>query len=103
MNRKTRVILLEFNELTPILMDRFIAEGRLPNFERFRRESEVFTTEAAESPPFLEPWIQWVTVHTGLDYSDHQVVRLNEGHKPQTKRIWDVLSAVGSLPGFVAA
>ena len=25
-----KVILLEFNELTPSLMDRFIAEGRLP-------------------------------------------------------------------------
>jgi hypothetical protein len=30
------VIMLEFNELTPHLMDRFIAEGRLPGFKQLR-------------------------------------------------------------------
>ena len=42
------VILLELNELVPQLLDRFIAEGRLPNFERLRKESLVFTTDAEE-------------------------------------------------------
>ena len=50
-----RIILLEFNELTPRLMDRFIRDGKLPNFNRFQRESRTFTTEAAEVAPTLEP------------------------------------------------
>jgi len=33
-----RVILLEFNELTPALVERFIRVGKLPNFDRFYRE-----------------------------------------------------------------
>jgi len=32
-----RLILAEFNELSPVLMDKFIAAGKLPNFERLRR------------------------------------------------------------------
>ncbi len=89
------VILLELNELSPPLMDRFIQAGELPNFARFRREAEIFTTDAGEEPPFLEPWIQWVTVHTGMPYRAHKLFNLNDGHKLDAPRIWDVLSENG--------
>ncbi len=95
MTSDARVILLELNELTPPLMERFIAEGRLPNLQRFRDESTVYTTVAAEQPPALEPWIQWVTVHTGMDYADHHVFNLNEGHHLKARRLWDILRDQG--------
>lgn len=89
------VILLEFNELTPSLIDRFIAEGHLPNFKRFRDESRAFITEAPEREPNLEPWIQWVTVHTGVNQRGHGVFHLDEGHKVTCARVWDVLAEHG--------
>lgn len=89
------VILLEFNELSPSLMERFIKEGKLPNFQRLYEQSEIYTTDAEEKPPFLEPWIQWVTVHSGLPYSEHQVFLLDEGYKLKSKSIWDILSEAG--------
>ncbi|MCC5656502.1 hypothetical protein LC608_05810 [Nostoc sp. XA010] len=92
---KNSVISLEFNELCPSLMERFIKEGKLPNFQRLYEQSEVYTTDAEEKPPFLEPWIQWVTVHSGLPYSEHQVFRLDEGHNLNSKRIWDIVSEAG--------
>src|SRR5437588_3778309 len=76
-------------------MDRFIAEGQLPNFKRLRDRAEVFTTDAEEPPPNLEPWIQWVTVHTGVPYSEHGAFRLSEGHKVSQKRVWDLVSEAG--------
>jgi hypothetical protein len=90
-----KVILLEFNELTPSLMNKFIDDGKLPNFKKFRSESEVYETMATEVSPDLEPWIQWVTLHTGLDYCDHKVFHLNEGHKLSAPRIWDCVSKHG--------
>src|SRR5262245_53443715 len=90
------VILLEFNELTPSLIDRFIGEGELPNFSRFRNESQTFITEAEERAPFLEPWIQWVTVHSGLNYRRHGVFHLDEGHKLTADRVWDVVAERGA-------
>jgi hypothetical protein len=90
-----KVILLEFNELTPSLMNKFIDDGRLPNFKKFQSESEIFETMATEVSPDLEPWIQWVTLHTGLDYCDHKVFHLNEGHKLPAPRIWDRVSEHG--------
>ncbi len=95
MQSEPSVILLEFNELCPSLMERFLQQGKLPNFQRFYEQSEVYTTDAEEKPPFLEPWIQWVTVHSGLPYSEHQVFLLDEGYKLKSKSIWDILSEAG--------
>ena len=93
---KPNVILVEFNELTPSLMERFIAAGSLPVFGRLRRESRIFITEAAErDPDYLDPWIQWVTVHTGLNYEEHKLFKLNEGHLLKGKSIWDELARRG--------
>lgn len=90
-----KLILLEFNELTPKLLDRFIAQGALPNFKRFFDQAHVYTTDAEESGERLNPWIQWVTVHSGLSYDEHGVFHLNEGHKLTEPCIWDVCSANG--------
>ena len=95
MNANKSVILLEFNELCPFLMQRFIEEGKLPNFQRLYEQSEVYTSDAEEQAPFLEPWIQWVTVHSGIPYSEHQVFLLDEGYKLKSKSIWDILSDAG--------
>lgn len=92
---KAPVIALEFNELSPTLMDRFISEGKLPNFARLRAESIVAVTDAEETAPTLEPWIQWVTVHTGLAYSEHRVLDLGDGHKLKAPRLWDMASDAG--------
>lgn len=86
------VILLEFNELCPSLMNRFMEEGKLPNFQRFYQESEVYTTDAEEQPPYLEPWIQWITVHSGKPYRQRQIFNLDDGHKLKFPNIWDILS-----------
>lgn len=91
----SKLVMLEFNELCPTLMDRFIDQGYLPNFARLKRESFVYTTEAEEQAPYLEPWIQWVTVHTGLPYSEHGVFDLDDGHKLDEPRVWDLLGQRG--------
>jgi hypothetical protein len=43
------MILLEFNELSPALMETFIDQGYLPNFKRLRDSSQVFITDAEEA------------------------------------------------------
>jgi len=100
MTTDRRVILLEFNELSPELMDRFIAAGHLPNFKRLRDSSQCFITEAAERGWELNPWVQWVTVHSGLDYCDHGIIELDEGAKLKASRVWDVVSDAG-LPVWI--
>ena len=89
------VIILEFNELTPTLIHEFMAAGKLPNFRRIHAESHVYITDAQEEQKNLEPWIQWVTVHTGLSFAEHGLSELNQGHRLNQKCIWDLASDAG--------
>jgi hypothetical protein len=93
------VILLEFNELTPSLVSRFIAEGKLPNFERMFNESRVFTSDASEDTVedkrLLNPWVQWVTVHTGVNATVHGIRKLGEAAQLKQKSLTQVLTAAG--------
>lgn len=89
------VIVLEFNELVPDLLDRFMAAGHLPNFKRLRDESIAAVTDAGEEPPNLEPWIQWVTVHSGVAFAEHKCFDLNDGARFKAPRVWDLVSRAG--------
>jgi hypothetical protein len=89
------VLLLELNELCPSLLDQYMAEGRIPHFRRLYETSTIYTTDAGEREPNLEPWIQWPTVHTGLPYSEHGVFRLGDGHKLRAKGVAQLLSEAG--------
>jgi hypothetical protein len=92
---RRRVIVLEFNELTPSVMQRFIDEGHLPNFARLHNESLRFVTDAEENPPYLEPWIQWVTAHSGLRFSEHGVFNLSDAWQADFDTVWDIVSKLG--------
>jgi hypothetical protein len=93
MSTEGSLILLEFNELSPTLMTRFMDARALPNFQRLYREAYTYVTDAEEVAPNLEPWIQWVTVHTGLSYAEHGIFDLGDGHKLTAPRLWDLASA----------
>lgn len=86
-----RVILLEFNELCPSLLEKWIEGGQLPNFKRFRDASQVFVTEADElNAPYLEPWIQWYSMHTGLPFKEHGVFHLADGPEAGHKDLFQL-------------
>jgi hypothetical protein len=91
-----RVMLVEFNELCPALLDQWMHTGDLPNFKRLHSTSTVFTTVADESDPAsLEPWIQWYSIHTGLPFSQHQVFHLSDGPRAGHPDIWTLLHSAG--------
>jgi hypothetical protein len=95
MRDDTKLIVLELNELTPRLMSKFIDEGVLPNFERLRRESATYLTDAGEDPPNLEPWVQWVTAHCGVPFAEHRVFNLGDAANATVPQVWEVVSANG--------
>jgi len=97
------VVLLEFNELSPKLINGFMAQGELPNFRRMRDQSRVMVSDAQEAPPNLEPWVQWVTVHSGLSYDQHGIFHLGDGHRLDRKCFWDILSVRATACGCAAA
>jgi hypothetical protein len=101
----TRPILFaEFNELCPLLLDQWMAEGVLPNFKRLHDRSQVFETRAdVDDSGQLEPWIQWYSLHTGLAYEQHGVFHLTEGAHATHDDLWHVLHRAGRRVGSFAS
>ncbi|MBP9693406.1 MAG: alkaline phosphatase family protein [Alphaproteobacteria bacterium] len=95
MNKTKRLIVVEFNELCPSLLQRWMGEGILPNFKKFYDHSISYVTEADSDPPHLEPWVQWYSLHTGLDFEQHQVKNLTDGPRAKFPDIWSVLHKNG--------
>ena len=88
-----RMLILEFNELSPRLLARFMEEGFLPNFSRLYRRSEVYTTTTEDE--HLEPWVQWITFHCGVGGNVHGVRELDQGHRVMHPAMWDVAAMRG--------
>ena len=94
--RHYKLIVAEFNELCPWLIDQWMDEGLLPNFKQMHSQSAVFETFAdVTDPANLEPWIQWYSLHTGLSFDQHKVFHLTEGAKATHDDIWRIAHAAG--------
>jgi hypothetical protein len=90
-----KVLLLEFNELCPSLMHKFISEGHLPNFEQLHGQSFAYVTDAQEPQKNLEPWILWVNVHTGVPFAEHGILNLGDEAKLKHQSLWDIANSQG--------
>jgi hypothetical protein len=93
-----RTIQIEFNELSPTLIDEFIEAGELPNFQRLRDNSEIFVTDASDEVN-LEPWVQWPTLHTGISDRDHGIQQLGEASLVAGRGVACELAAAGFKVG----
>src|SRR5262245_3961743 len=92
----TPVILIEFNELCPDLLAKWLKAGELPNVSGSDEASQVFITRRdVTDPVFPEPWIQWYSLHTGLSFEQHRVFHLVDGPRHFHRDIWSLLSEQG--------
>ena len=90
-----RMIMLEFNELCAERISAFMARGLLPGFSALYQRSAVYTTDAGEEPPNLEPWIQWPSIHSGMTFSQHHIFNLGDGCTLREKCMAELLSDAG--------
>ena len=75
-----KLILLELNEINFDFVKEYIASGeKLLGFKKLL-DGNFIHTISEEKYEHLEPWIQWVSVHTGKKYTDHKIFRLEILH-----------------------
>lgn len=99
-----KVLLLEFNEINWMVVDRLLEQrgaSAFPNFVRLRREGAWAAPVAQEVPPHLDPWITWVSVHTGVPREVHGATVLEQdGATINARRIWDYAVEAGRSVGI---
>ena len=100
---RRKVILLELNEINWPVVDKLISQhgpDYLPNFRRLRERGSWATQVAVERPPYLDPWITWVTLHTGVPREVHGASVLEQDAVTITaKRTWDYAAEAGCSVG----
>lgn len=86
-----RAVTIELNELDFELLQEYARAGHLPTFRKIFSEHDIVRTVAEKEGSHLEPWIQWVTAHTGLTFAEHGVFRLGDIVYKDFPQIWEVL------------
>lgn len=93
---KRRLLLIELNEFDPEFV---LAAGRrlgLKNFEVIAQMTRGTTSTADRvEHQGLDPWVQWVNVHSGLPSERHKIKRLGQTTRQEAKQLWTVLGERG--------
>jgi hypothetical protein len=104
MTNASKVLLLEFNEINWGVIDKLITqrgEAFLPHFVKLRKTGSWALQSAVERSPLLDPWITWVTLHTGVPPEVHGASVLEQSSDTiSAKRTWQYASEAGRRVGI---
>lgn len=91
-----QLIHLELNELNFDIIYKYICKfpGSLLGFELLFKLHQVILSSEANYDE-LEPWIQWISVHTGLTYKEHGVYRLGDIVNQNTPQVFEIIESKG--------
>ena len=97
-----RTLFLELNEVNFDAVREYAAHGALPVLGGVTRSPGIMETTSEARYEDIEPWIQWVTAHTGLTLSEHGVFRLGDIVDHEFPQIWERLEEQGITVGAVS-
>lgn len=102
-NQAKDLILLELNEINFDLVNCYVSKfpGRFPGFEGLLKSAQI-NTSSENIYEQLEPWIQWVSVHTGKSFAEHNIFRLGDIVGSQVPQIFEQLERVGVTVGGIS-
>jgi hypothetical protein len=95
------LILLELNEVNLDIAARYVEPLGLTNLGLLLRKS-LRSTSAESRYAELEPWIQWVSVHSGLDGPAHGIFRLGDIVGSAVPQFFEQLESAGLRIGAVS-
>ncbi len=98
-----KLSLIELNEINFDLVQKYIDQD--PNvFSGFNRLFELvgFKTFGESDYDHIEPWVHWVSVHTGKGFEEHQVFRLGDIVEFSGEQIFEKLENLGLKVGCVS-
>lgn len=91
----TSVVVLELNEVNFDFVKAYASQGQLPEFNRLIQTHGLSETTSEREYREWEPWIQWVTAHSGKTLAEHGVFRLGDIVDADVDQIWEQLERQG--------
>lgn len=91
--RKKEILIIELNEFNRDLMESVAIKENLSNLLWLTSLHETVThTSDTLSSERLEPWVQWVSVHTGQGSTEHGIRHLGDITDLKATQVWNRLS-----------
>lgn len=90
-NSTKKLIFWEMNEINFEFIRYYISQGKLLIWAEFIDKYGLVETVSESRYEYLEPWIQWPTVRTGLTYSEHKIFRLGDLESSGVKQHWEII------------
>lgn len=98
-----QTILIGLNEINFEFLEDYIKRGELKHFKSLLAKSNIIETESESKYELLEPWIQWVTVHTGKTYDEHKIFRLGDiVENKELVQLFEELESKGKTIGAIS-
>lgn len=97
-----KLIFLELNEVNFDFVRQYGRVGKLPALNRLIDEHGLSETTSEADYADWEPWIQWVTAHTGKTLAEHGIFRLGDITRSEHDQIWEKLEREGLSVGALS-
>ncbi|HEV3141091.1 MAG TPA: hypothetical protein VGY57_11270, partial [Vicinamibacterales bacterium] len=97
-------MLVELNEFDPELLREGAARLGLKNLPRILALNHArTTTDDLVEHHGLDPWVQWVGIHSGVPTAVHGIRRLGETRPQQRAQLWNAVAKLGYTWGVWGA
>ena len=98
---KNKLIFIELNEINFDLIRKYSEQHSFKTFNKnFFSNLKITTSE--EEYNLLEPWIQWVSIHTGLSAKEHKILRLGDFKNKNLQHIFQKIENKGFEVGAIS-
>lgn len=97
-----KLVFLELNEINFDMVNYYLNKG--VNLSGFKKliDDGVLSTKAESEYNYLEPWIQWPSVHTGKTYNEHEVFRLGDFVNHSHEQFFEKVEKAGFKVGAIS-
>ena len=104
MVNKKRLTIIELNEFNEELLEKAVKFYNFININKLLKMKNV-KTESLDNKEHhgLDPWVQWVSIHTGVPHKMHKIDHLGDITNLKHSQIWEVLSERGFTSGIWGA
>ena len=98
------MLIIELNEFNRDLLEKGANTLNLKNLS-YILKLNTSTTESIEKIEHhgLDPWVQWVSIHTGKKLETHGIIRNSDVEKLKFKQFWEILGEKGISTGIWGA
>lgn len=95
-----RMLVVELNAAEKHFLDKYVAEGKLPVFEKLLKTGKFIKTRVESPVEQLTPWTIWPSIYTGIKPDEHGIIGFGQALQAlQGHCIWDALNAMGVTTG----